>query len=127
MISNSMTSSPEAVKRRWLKTTKPLREGQVRIKSWRVGVVPPQGSFDETWTRRCQQYWDLQQRLYGYRVRGSFTMEFNEITDPSQIPGDPDITYTVCTTSVVVGEVLPGPRVDKEEWTRWRLANPNVE
>lgn len=82
---------------------KPMHEpkvGDLRCKTWRtlpgLGLSPD----DPVWAKRCQQYWELQARLYGWRM-SPFTMAY-------------DHEGLVSTYSVIL-EVLSGERTD-EHW-----------
>lgn len=49
----------------------PLVPGELRMKSWKTvqGLAPD----DPVWEKRCKQYWELQERLFGF-VASEFAM-----------------------------------------------------
>lgn len=72
--------------------------GELRVRSWQC-LIPPSSDADPTWARRCQNYWHLQERLYGLKM-SDFTMVYGVV----------DGRGVVTTASTVVA-VLPGRRV----------------
>lgn len=74
----------------------PGQPSALRLKTWRTlpGMVIAQD--DKLWAARCKQYWELQGRLFGWRM-SDFTM----IVDATE-----GFVSTYCT----VLEVLPGER-----------------
>lgn len=73
----------------------PLAVGQLRSKSWatlEAGIAPD----DQRWGARCKQYWELQERLFGWRASDYGMLVDNE-------------TGHVSTYAVVL-EILPGER-----------------
>lgn len=81
----------------------PFVEGELRMKSWNAMLQPPTGDTDIVWSKRCKDYWELQERLYGIRL-SDFTMFTGHV--PNERGGhDP-----VVSTYAVVLEVLPGER-----------------
>lgn len=72
--------------------------GELRVRSWQC-LIPPSGDADPTWAKRCQNYWHLQERLYGLRM-SNFNMIYGVVDGRG-----------VVTTSSVILEVLPGRRV----------------
>lgn len=74
----------------------PFERGELRMKAWRAILPPVIAQDDPTWTQRCKEYWELQERLYGVRVS-----DFMMIIDTEE---------SVVCTYVTVLEVLPGER-----------------
>jgi len=107
-----MMAAVAATRRVYLKSSKPLEIGQVKIKSFQCAVIPPAGREDPTWLNRCADYWELQMALYGYRVAG-MTIDFDVVEG-----------MNIVTTSAQVIDVLPGDRTDSRvDWAADRLKN----
>lgn len=72
--------------------------GQLRTRTWRT-VLPPGASdtnIPEPWPERCKDYWELQERLYGWRF-SDFTILL-------------DVEHGFVSTYAVITEILPGER-----------------
>lgn len=78
------------------KPTRPFKQGQLRMKAWRALLPPTPRQDDPTWTERCKQYWELQERLYGIKL-SDFTMILNA-------------NEGVVATYAVVMDIMPGER-----------------
>lgn len=74
---------------------RPVVIGKLRHKAW-SWLIPPTSDVDPVWTKRCQDYWELQQETYGL-VFSNFTMVM-------------DWEEQVVITYAVVLDVLPGER-----------------
>lgn len=120
-----MTNVIEIPKRKFVVSQNPPRVGETRVMTWRAEIGASTGAdLEAVWQERIAQYWEMQQRLYGYRCTPA-KMEFSTVTD-EPVPGHP-MTIFICSTAVKVTSVLPGERVSRDKWAKWRLANPNVE
>lgn len=75
----------------------PFVKGQPREKIWRAILPPVVAQDDETWARRCRDYWERQERVYGVRM-SDYTMLL-------------DATQGLVYTRAVVLDVLPGQRI----------------
>lgn len=83
---------------------KPMHEpkvGDLRCKTWStlpgLGLSPE----DPLWADRCRQYWELQGRLYGWKM-SAYTMAY-------------DMSEGFVSTYCTILEILPGERTD-EHW-----------
>lgn len=74
----------------------PYAIGELRMKAWSAILPPVVAQDDPTWAKRCKDYWELQQRLFGV-VLSDFMM----IIDANE--------GVVCTYATVL-DVLPGER-----------------
>jgi hypothetical protein len=80
----------------------PARPGQLRTKTWKalwMGDSPPPDD-DPTWAKRCKEYWELQEKVYGLVLAARYTVMIDVIEGQLFV-----------TTAAVVDRVLPGPRV----------------
>ena len=103
---------------------KPVKIGELRHKAW-GWLVPPAHDLDPVWSKRCQEFWELQQETYGL-VFSNYTMVM-------------DWEAHVVITYAAVLDVLPGerrvdyvvPRVAAErrskEQYRQQLSSDDVE
>lgn len=92
-------------------TAQPLEVGQLRMRSWNASLAPPRGDLDPVWVKRCEDYWRLQERLYGMKL-GGYTLLVGE---ERSVLGP----YPVVSTYAVVTDILPGERT-----TDYRLVTP---
>lgn len=79
------------------KPKRPFEIGELRMKTWRT-LETTVSQNDPTWQARCEQYWNLQARLYGIRL-----------SDIAMIVNNNE--GFVSTFSVVM-EILPGERTE---------------
>ena len=111
-VPRDTVAAAAATRRVYMRSTKPLEIGQVKIKSFQCAVIPPAGREDPTWLNRCADYWELQMALYGYRV-GGMTIDFDVVEG-----------MNIITTSARIIDVLPGDRTDSRvDWAADRLKN----
>lgn len=80
----------------------PIAVGQLRSMAWSAILPPVVSQDDPTWSARCKDYWERQERLYGVRLS-----DFMMILDADE--------GTVSTFATVL-DVLPGERTD--DWSR---------
>lgn len=74
--------------------------GELRMRSWRW-IVPPTHDTDRVWAKRCKDYWDRQERIYGMRL-SDFTMLI-------------DWEGGFVSTYAVVLTVMPGERTANKQ------------
>lgn len=65
---------------------------------WRALLPPTVAQDDPLWAKRCKEYWERQERLYGMRL-SNFTMILNS-------------DEMIVATYAVVMDVLPGERTN---------------
>lgn len=108
-----MTDHAAVADRVFRQAKKPPFEGQVRVRTWRTSLIGDQ--LDQTWMQRAVEYWNLQERLYGFRASHP-SLHFSTVDG-----------VDIVTTAVEVTSILPGRRVGRKEWMKWRLQNPTVQ
>lgn len=82
--------------------------GDLKVKSWQTLPGLDVAPDDPIWEARCRQYWELQARLFGWRMSG-FSFAYDTVTEAGQ-------THGFVSTYCVVVEILPGERT--EVWER---------
>ncbi len=82
------------------KPKEPAVVGDLRDKSWQTLPGMDVAPDDPVWAARCEQYWTLQSRLYGWKLSG-YALSY-----------DPEGFVSTYTT---IAEILPGERTD-EHW-----------
>lgn len=83
----------------------PITEGELRTRTWRLDILDVGGvtaQDDPVWTKRCKEYWELQERLYGLKM-SDFTMIVSN-------------DEGVVVTAAVVLDILPGTRTS--DWSK---------
>jgi hypothetical protein len=78
------------------KPKRPLVKGELRMKSWSTLPGLDVAPDSPMWAARCRQYWELQERLFGFRA-SDFSMA---------VDNENGFVSTYC----VVLEILPGER-----------------
>ena len=74
---------------------KPFELRELRLKSWKT-LEANIAQDDRRWAQRCEQYWRLQERLYGIKM-SDYTMMI-------------DNNEGFVSTAAVIVEILPGER-----------------
>jgi hypothetical protein len=82
--------------------------GDLKVKSWQTLPGLDIAPDDPLWAARCQQYWELQARLFGWRM-SAYTFSYTTITEGGETKG---FVSTYCA----ILEILPGERT--EVWER---------
>lgn len=81
----------------------PAHVGQLRTKTWAMDIyLGPGDEQSPVWAKRCREYWERQQQLYGL-VMSDFTMA---VEPPDPKTGKPAF---ISTYSSVLA-ILPGER-----------------
>lgn len=103
MRDDGISFAPGTVNHVFRPMKNPAVVGELRSHTWAMEVyLGPNDGISPVWSKRCREYWERQQQLYGI-VLGDFT---NLVEPPDPATGKP----AYISTYAPVLAILPGER-----------------